>query len=149
MINLVLFEPEIPQNTGSVIRLSVCFGIALHLIEPFGFVWETEKLNRSAMDYLSIAKITKHPSWNHFFSKNKTKRLIVLKAHSNTSIYDFKFEKDDFLLFGKESIGIPFEVEHQCSKTLSIPMIESARSLNLAMSASIATSEAIRSIKAI
>lgn len=144
MVSVALFQPDIPQNTGAIMRLCACFDVALHLIEPLGFVLSEPKLKRSGMDYIDHLTLHRHASWNHFKDASVQKRVILLTTKAKTSFWNFEFQDDDILLFGSESQGVPDYVHEQAEHSVIIPMRPEVRSLNLACSASIVLAEAIR-----
>lgn len=145
MIGLALFEPEIPQNTGTLMRLCACFGTPLHIIEPCGFLWNDKKLSRSVMDYINICDIKRHLSIDHFFEwiEHHNKRIILIDVKGQNECWQFQYTKDDVLLMGKESSGVPEEIKIQCFSSVYIPQIQ-GRSLNVATAASIIVGECIR-----
>lgn len=144
-MKLVLFEPDIPQNTGTIIRMSACFGLNLEIIEPCGFVFDDKALKRAGMDYIDYEKITFHDCFDDFLKTRKeAERIVLLTTKGATSLYDFKFKKDDILLFGKESAGVPDYIHKKADARLKIPMKEGFRSLNLAISTAITSAEALR-----
>lgn len=145
-MRLALYQPEIPQNTGTLIRLSACLNVHLDVIEPCGFVWNDQKLRRAGMDYIELANMTRHLSWEKFLSQQQSNahRIILLDAHAKQSFLDFKFRETDVLLLGKESSGVPDSVLKEVTETVIIPMVPGTRSLNMAISASIVLSEALR-----
>lgn len=148
MVSVTLFQPDIPQNTGTIMRLCACFDIDLHLIEPLGFLLSERKLKRAGMDYIDHLKMTRHPSWENFTQKTKS-RKILLTTKTDQSIWDFQFQPDDTLVFGRESSGVPDEVSDSVDEKLTIPMNAGLRSLNLAMSVSMALGEAMRQINSL
>jgi tRNA (cytidine/uridine-2'-O-)-methyltransferase len=146
-LNVVLYEPEIAQNTGSIIRICSCLNVKCHLIEPFGFLWEEKRLKRSMMDYINHVNLTKHPSWRSFLDfiknlDNKT-RLLLFDVRGEIPFHKFDYRSGDFLLFGKESTGVPNSIFQSCNKTLSIPIAEETRSLNLSLTVAMALSRAL------
>ncbi len=145
-MRLVLFQPEIPQNTGTLLRLGACLGIGIDLIEPLGFLFSERRLVRAGMDYMNFVDYTLHGSWSDFYSKKKEKRCILLKAHAPCSYVDFSFQEGDYLVIGKESEGVPEEVEAQCDASLTIPMNPEVRSLNMAIAAAMVAGEALRQL---
>lgn len=147
MIQLALFEPEIPQNTGTLIRLCACFDITLHIIEPCGFLWKSKKLNRSVMDYEELCVIQKHASFEHFeqFIINNHKQIIAIDVQGKQSCWDFSYKDHHVLLMGKESAGLPIHVQNRIQEKLFIPQ-KKGRSLNLAIAASIVLSEGVRQL---
>lgn len=144
MTSVALFQPDIPQNTGAIMRLCACFNVNLHLIEPLGFVLSEPKLKRSGMDYIDYLTLHRHGSWELFKQNSQGKRLILLTTKAETSFWDFNFKDNDILLFGSESQGVPDYVHEQVDHAVIIPMRPEVRSLNLACSASIVLAEAIR-----
>ncbi len=142
-MQIALFEPDIPQNTGSMIRLSACMGAILHIIEPCGFVLDDKKLRRVALDYYNLAGITRHSSWQKFLDA-KQGRLILLSTRAEANYTQCTFRKDDILLFGRETSGVPGYVHDTADIRIKIPMHNGARSLNVALAASMVLGEAIR-----
>lgn len=143
-MHLVLFQPEIPQNTGTLLRLAACWNVPLHLIEPCGFVFTDKKLKRAGMDYVEKAHFIQHPSWSSYKMSRPSGRLIFLTPHGQESYTDFQFSATDHLLIGRESDGFPLEVEQEAHARLFIPMAPHYRSLNMAISAAIVLGEALR-----
>lgn len=148
-MNIALFEPDIPQNVGTIIRLSACMNVTLHVIEPCGFPFSIKALRRSAMDYIEIANIKQHNSWQHFneFRKKNDLRLVLLTTKTKKSYLDFSFCENDVLLLGRESAGVPNFVEEETDEQITIPMNENARSLNVAISTAMVLGEALRQTK--
>lgn len=147
---LCLYEPDIPQNAGSMIRLCACLGIPLHVIEPCGFPWDDKRLRRVAMDYYDIADITRHMSWRAFvdlYQEKEKRRLVLLTTHATQSYTDFSFHKDDILLLGRESSGVPQAVHEAVGARIGVPVKTGARSLNLVQAASMVVGEALRQTK--
>tara|TARA_B100001750_G_scaffold233891_1_gene234632 strand:- start:346 stop:804 length:459 start_codon:yes stop_codon:yes gene_type:complete len=140
--SLILHEPLIPSNTGSIGRLCVNLGIKLHLIEPLGFNLSDSKLKRAGLDYWPRLDYQVHKS----IPKNPTGRVLAFTTKGDTSLWDVEFEKGDFLLFGREDIGLPDLAKEEADLKIRIPMIPNERSLNLAMSVSIASYEAMRQL---
>ena len=143
---LCLYEPDIPQNAGSMIRLCACMGVPLHVIEPCGFPWDDKRLKRVAMDYYDLAQITRHTSWNAFLQQEYG-RLVLLTTHATHAYTDFSFHKDDILLLGRESSGVPQAVHDAVSARIGVPVKTGARSLNLVQAASMVVGEALRQTK--
>lgn len=143
-MRIALFEPEIAGNVGAVLRLAACMGVPVDLIEPMGFMWDDARVRRTAMDYIEHVDVQRHPSFETFRSIRPNGRLILFTSKAALSPYDFSFEKDDTLLFGKESSGVPVEVSSSCQVQLRIPMQPGVRSHNLATSAALALGEALR-----
>ncbi|MBE6449665.1 MAG: tRNA (cytidine(34)-2'-O)-methyltransferase [Alphaproteobacteria bacterium] len=143
-MRIALYQPDIAQNTGTIIRMAVCFGLPVDIIEPCGFVWDSKELKRAGMDYLEKADVSRHMSWETFLQKNPNKRIVLLTTKSSEPYNQFKFDRDDILLFGRESAGVPDEVHNYVQGRIRIPMKKEERSLNLAVSCAIATAEALR-----
>ena len=142
-MRIALYQPDIPQNAGSLLRLGACLGIPVDIIEPCGFLLDDKKLKRAGMDYLDLAEMTRHVSWQAFLAARKG-RLVLLSTKAEHSLTDFAFRPDDILLLGLESCGVPDEVHHTAEARLRIPMKPDARSLNLAMAAALVLGEALR-----
>jgi tRNA (cytidine/uridine-2'-O-)-methyltransferase len=149
MIRLVQYQPEIPQNTGTLLRTVACFGLGLDIIEPIGFALSDAKLKRAGMDYLDLAAYERHVSWEIF--KNQAlaqgRRLVYLTPHAPVSYYDFAFTRQDSLILGRESCGIPEEIADQIPYHISIAMVEGRRSLNVALAGAMVLGEAMRQLK--
>ncbi|WP_309083250.1 tRNA (cytidine(34)-2'-O)-methyltransferase [Chelativorans sp.] len=148
-IRIALFEPDIPGNTGAILRLSACLGVTVDLIEPAGFNLSDRALKRAGMDYLELAALQRHPSWEAFEDwRGKEQRRLILFSTAGAVPYSaFSFRDGDVLLFGRESAGVPEHVHRAADYRLLIPMKEGARSLNVAMAAAMACGEAIRQMR--
>tara|TARA_B100000767_G_scaffold266083_1_gene282967 strand:+ start:513 stop:968 length:456 start_codon:yes stop_codon:yes gene_type:complete len=144
MINIALFQPDIPQNTAAIIRLGACFKLKIHIIQPCGFNLNDSRFKRVAMDYLNLSKIYNYQDYNKFKKKNSKARIILLTTKGNKEYNKFKFKKNDILLFGRESSGVPNKIHQEIKNKLKIPMQKKTRSLNLAMAVAIVSSEALR-----
>jgi tRNA (cytidine/uridine-2'-O-)-methyltransferase len=145
-MRIALYEPDIPQNTGTILRLAACFGLAAHIIEPAGFPTSDRAFRRAGMDYLDQVTILRHPSWEDFaaWGAQAGVRLVLFTTHAGTSYFDHAFRADDLLLFGRESAGVPEAVHRAAAARLVIPMRVGMRSLNVAMAAAMAVGEAMR-----
>lgn len=143
-MRIALFEPEIAQNVGAVLRLGACLGAAVDLIEPMGFEWDDRRVRRTAMDYIDHVEIVRHAAFQAFRATIGSRRLVLFTTKATRSAYDFSFMPDDILLFGKESAGVPAAVADACNARLRIPMRPRLRSMNLATSAALALGEALR-----
>lgn len=148
-MKIILFQPDIAQNLGAVMRLSACFGVGLEIIEPCGFPLKTKALRRTAMDYGKPESLVRHTSWDGFTAnrdsaKDRPSRLILFTTKAATPIQDFTFHPDDNLIFGRESAGAPQHVHDYVQERVIIPLSGDARSFNLATSASIGLWEALR-----
>lgn len=143
-MRVALFEPEIAGNVGAVLRLGACLGAAVDLIEPMGFAWDDRRVRRTAMDYIDHVTVARHVNFAAFRATVGSQRLVLFTTKSEQSAYEFRFESDDVLLFGKESAGVPAAIAQACHARVRIPMRPQVRSMNLATSAAIALSEAMR-----
>ena len=145
-MRLALFQPDIPQNTGTIMRLCACFNVPLDIIEPCGFVMNDKKMRRAGMDYLSQLDMTRHQDWENFYrcAENNKQRIILMTTKSSQNYTGFNFQKTDILLAGRESGGVPDHVHNQADAAVAIPMTSLARSLNVALSCSIILAEALR-----
>ena len=141
---IALYEPDIPQNTAAIIRTCSCLGAILEIIEPCGFLFNDKRFKRVVMDYLDESMIKIYNSAEEFFDKKKTGRIILVTTKAKKKYTDFKFKKNDTLLFGRESAGVPETIHKKVKNKIKIPMIENKRSLNLATSVAIALSENLR-----
>lgn len=143
-MRLALFQPAIPQNVGACIRLSACFGVGLHVIEPTGFRFDDRAMKRAALDYGPLSHMTRHADWDAFQRDRGDGRLVLFTTRGATSLDAFAFRPDDVLLFGSEPSGAPEHVHAAADARVVIPIRPDARSLNLSVSAGIALWEAIR-----
>jgi tRNA (cytidine/uridine-2'-O-)-methyltransferase len=143
-MRLALFEPDIPQNTGTLIRLGACLGVTIDIIEPCGFLWNEPKLRRAGMDYVEHAEVVRHASWQAFCAAQAGSRLILLSTKAAEPYTDFAFQPSDTLLLGRESAGVPDSVHDAAAARLIIPMRPGLRSLNVALSAAMVLGEALR-----
>ena len=148
-MRLALFQPDIPQNTGTLLRLCACLDVEIDIIEPCGFIFNEKAMRRAGMDYLDFVKYRRHNSWNDFleYRKNHSEdygRLVLMTTKGAKSFVDFDFEKNDIILMGRESAGVPEEVHQIADARLIIPMNEKARSINVAVSAVMVIGEALR-----
>ena len=149
-LRLALFQPDIPQNTGTMLRMAACLGLAADIIEPAGFPISDRAFRRAGMDYLGQLPIERHLSWVHFAaSLQKTgARPVLLTTKAATSHLEFRFEPGDVLIVGRESAGVPQAVHDYVSHRLRVPMREGLRSLNVAIAAAIVCGEALRQLGA-
>jgi tRNA (cytidine/uridine-2'-O-)-methyltransferase len=145
-MQIALFQPDIPQNTGTILRLCACLNVAAHIIEPAGFPVSDRHFRRSGMDYLDHVAITRHDSWSKFeqWRSDKGHRLVLFTTKAASSYLDYKFGAADILLFGRESAGVPDDVVTAADARLVIPIEPGLRSLNVAMAAAMALGEALR-----
>lgn len=146
-MRLALYEPDIPQNAGSLMRLGACLGVGIDIIEPCGFLLSDRNFRRAGLDYLQHADIRRHDSWSQFrqdFSANARGRLVLLTTRGNCAYTDFAFAADDTLMVGRESAGVPDEVHARADARLTIPLLPGLRSLNVAQAAAMVLGEALR-----
>lgn len=143
MVRLVLYQPDIPQNAGAMMRLAACFGVALDLIEPCGFPLDDQRLRRAGMDYIDLLDLTRHSSWAAFRAADGG-RLVLLTTTGDRRHVDFAFAAGDRILVGRESAGVPPVVHAAADARIRIPMQPGIRSLNVAQAAAIGLSEALR-----
>jgi tRNA (cytidine/uridine-2'-O-)-methyltransferase len=145
-MQIALFQPDIPQNTGTILRLCACLDVAAHIIEPAGFPTSDRHFRRAGMDYLDQVKLMRHDSWSKFeqWRREAGYRLVLFTTRVSTSYLDYRYAPSDILLFGRESAGVTDEVVAAADARLVIPIRPGLRSLNVAMSAAIALGEALR-----
>ncbi|MCP5074267.1 MAG: tRNA (cytidine(34)-2'-O)-methyltransferase [Rhodobacteraceae bacterium] len=146
-MRICAYQPDIAPNLGAMIRLSACFGVPLDIIEPCGFPLSLKSLRRTAMDYADIADLTRHDSWDDFQKQSNQARLVLLTTKADAVLWDFTFKPNDILILGRESAGVPDAVQNACHAHVRLPMTGAARSLNVAMCAGIALSEALRQMQ--
>ena len=143
-MHIVLYKPDIPQNTAAIIRLGACLNLNIHLIEPCGFNLNDNRFKRVVMDYVGLSKIVRHNGFEAFLKKYKKSRIVLMTTKAKKLYHRFKFKKGDMLLFGRESAGVPEEIHRMLRNKIKIPMNKKTRSLNVAMSVAIVASEALR-----
>jgi len=143
-MRLALYQPEIAQNTGTLMRLGTCLGFPIHIIEPMGFIMNDRKMKRSGMDYMEKVEMTRHDSWSAFQNAVAGNRIILLSPKAESSYIEFQFQADDILLLGRESDGVPDHVRQACTHSVYIPMVPGCRSINVAIAGAIVVGEALR-----
>ncbi|MES5043854.1 tRNA (cytidine(34)-2'-O)-methyltransferase [Rhizobium nepotum] len=145
-IRIALYQPDIPGNTGTILRLAACLGLGVDIIEPAGFDISDRNLKRAGMDYIAAAALTRHVSWDRFEEWRATtgRRLVLASTKAALPYAKIAYRADDILLFGRESAGVPDHVHEKADERIIIPMIEGQRSINVAMSAAMITGEALR-----
>ena len=145
-MRIALYQPDIPQNTGNIFRLGACLGVSIDIIEPTGFIFDDKRFKRSAMDYLDHIDYKRHIDWQHFYDwkKENNFRLILMTTKSQKSLYNFKFNPSDILLFGRESAGVPKNIHNIVDHRLKIPMKSGVRSINLSSSVALVLGEGLR-----
>lgn len=148
-LRIALYQPDIPGNTGTILRMAACLGLTVDIIEPAGFDLSNRALRRAGMDYAEQAAIKRHLNWKHFdeWRRLQRRRLILATTKASKSYRKFGFQSSDVLLFGRETSGVPDRVHDAVDEGVLIPMVEGRRSLNLAVSAAIITGEAIRQLE--
>ncbi len=146
---IALFEPDIPQNTAAIIRTCSCLGAKLEIIEPCGFLLSDKRFKRVVMDYMNEKEIKIYQSSKHFFESKKNQRIILMTTKASVSYTEFKFKKDDTILFGRESAGVPENIHKLIKYRLKIPMKNKMRSLNISSSVAIILAESLKQTKLI
>jgi tRNA (cytidine/uridine-2'-O-)-methyltransferase len=142
-MRLALFQPDIPGNVGAILRTAACFGVAVDLIEPLGFVWDDKRVKRAGMDYADRVSVARHADWPAFRAATPG-RLVLLTAHGDTRLHALAFAPGDVLLMGSESAGAPPHVHAEAAATVRIPIAPGLRSLNVSVAAAVALAEALR-----
>jgi len=145
-MRIALYQPDIPQNAGTILRLCACFGIEAHIVEPSGFPTTDRAFRRAGMDYLDAVTLIRHASWDDFerWRQGGRPRLVLFTTGATTSYLDFRYAAGDVLLFGRETAGVPVEVHRSADARLVVPMRPGLRSLNVAVAAAMAAGEALR-----
>ena len=143
-MHIILYKPDIPQNTAAIIRLGACMNLKIHLIEPCGFNLNDERFKRVVMDYKGFCKIFRYENFEIFLKKYKKSRIVLMTTKAKKLYHEFNFKKDDMILFGRESAGVPQSLHQIIENKIKIPMNKKVRSLNVAISAAIVVSEAMR-----
>jgi tRNA (cytidine/uridine-2'-O-)-methyltransferase len=145
VVRLALYQPDIPQNTGALLRLAACFGVAVDLIEPLGFLFDDRRLRRAALDYAALAEVRRHVSWTAFLAAREAdSRLVLMTVSGAVALDRFAFSPGDTILLGRESAGVPASVHEAAGARVVIPLRPPARSLNVALAGAIALYEALR-----
>ena len=143
-MRLVLFEPDIPQNAGTLLRLGACLGVPVDVIEPCGFVFSDTQMRRAGMDYLEHADFVRHASWEAFLAQHTGGRIVLLTAKGSLPYTDFQFAADDKIVLGRESAGAPQAVHDRADARLRIPLKSGLRSINVAQAGAMVLGEALR-----
>ena len=145
LLRLALFKPDIPQNTGALLRLAACLGVAIDLIEPCGFLLDDRRLKRAVLDYATDLVLCRHASWRAFLAcRASQSRLILMTTTGTVTLHHFGFAADDTILLGRESAGVPEYVHRAAAARVVIPLRRGARSLNVALAGAIALAEGLR-----
>ena len=143
-MHIALYKPDIPQNTAAIIRLGACLNLKIHIIEPCGFNLHNSRFKRVVMDYMSMSRIFRYEDYDDFLKKNKKKRIVLMTTKAKKHYHKFKFKKNDMMLFGRESAGVPENLHKTIKNRIKVPMNKKTRSLNVAMSVAIISAEALR-----
>ena len=143
-MHIALYKPDIPQNTAAIIRLGACLSLKIHIIEPCGFNLHDSRFKRVVMDYIGLSKIFRYQDYDDFLKKNKDKRIVLMTTKAKKHYHKFKFKKNDMMLFGRESAGVPENLHKTIKNRIKVPMNKKTRSLNVAMSVAIISAEALR-----
>ena len=143
-MHIALYKPDIPQNTAAIIRLGACLNLKIHIIEPCGFNLHDPRFKRVVLDYLEFSKIFRYEDYNEFLIKNKKKRIVLMTTKAKKKYHKFNFRREDILLFGRESAGVPEGLHKTIKDKVKVPMNKKTRSLNVAMSVAIISAEALR-----
>lgn len=145
-MRVALYEPDIPQNTGAILRLAACLGVAVDVIGPCGFVWDDRRLRRAGMDYLEGVDLSRHASWDALLARRPAAagRLVLLTTRAPVGHVEFMFRADDTLVLGRESAGVPEHVHRAADAAVGVPLVPGMRSLNVALAAAIVVGEALR-----
>ena len=143
-MHIALYKPDIPQNTAAIIRLGACLNLKIHIIEPCGFNLHDSRFKRVVMDYMGMSRIYRYEDYDDFLKKNKDKRIVLMTTKAKKHYHKFKFKKNDMMLFGRESAGVPENLHKTIKNRIKVPMNKKTRSLNVAMSVAIISAEALR-----
>ena len=145
---ICLYQPDMPQNIAVAIRTSACLGFPLHIINPLSFSFSDKRFRGAVMDYMQYCQLIRHESWDNFidFSKKNRSRIIIATTKTKNNFYNFEFKKKDIVLFGKETLGLPQKIHDEIKHHVTIPMKQSVRSLNLATSVAIISTEITRQL---
>ena len=144
ILRIALYQPDIPQNTGTILRMAACMGVGVDIIEPAGFQLGDIRFRRALMDYGDHLDMTRHAGWQDFLATVGERRLVLLTTSADASLYDSELRADDILLLGRESAGVPVDIHQRADLRLMLPMVPPARSLNVAVAAAMALGEALR-----
>ncbi len=146
MPDLVLYQPDIPGNTGTLMRLAACLDFDIHIIQPAGFRLDDTNLKRAGMDYLELAKLVRHSHWQDFetWRNQQNRRLLLLTTSGSENHLEIKYQQNDMIMLGRESSGVPEPVHNAADHSILIPMHKKARSINIALSGALVMGEALR-----
>ena len=143
-MHIALYKPDIPQNTAAIIRLGACLNLKIHIIEPCGFNLHDSRFKRVVMDYMGMSRVFRYEDYDDFLKKNKNKRIVLMTTKAKKHYHKFKFKKNDMMLFGRESAGVPENLHKTIKNRIKVSMNKKTRSLNVAMSVAIISAEALR-----
>ena len=148
-MRIALYQPDIPQNSGNILRLGACLGVSIDIIEPTGYVFDDKRFKRSSMDYINHIDYKRHIDWEAFFnwSKKNNFRLILLTTKADKKYYDYNFKNNDILIFGRESAGVSKIVHSNVDEQITIPMIKGMRSINVSSAVALVAGEACRQLR--
>lgn len=144
LLRIALYQPDMPPNTGAIMRLCACMGVALDIIAPCGFVFDDKKLRRAGMDYIDQVDYVLHASWDHFLAQTGSRRLVLATTKAAHPYHHETYHPDDIILMGRESAGVPDDVHARADRRVLIPMQPPARSLNIGIAAAMIMGEALR-----
>ena len=142
-MHIALYKPDIPQNTAAIIRLGACLNLKIHIIKPCGFNVHDSRFKRVVMDYMGMSRVFRYEDYDEFLKKNKDKRIVLMTTKAKKHYHKFKFKKNDIMLFGRESAGVPESLHKTIKNRIKVPMNKKTRSLNVAMSVAIISAEAL------
>jgi len=145
-MHIALYKPDIPQNTAAIVRLGACLNLKIHIIEPCGFNLHDSRFKRVVMDYMSMSSIFRYEDYDDFLKKNKDKRIVLMTTKAKKHYHKFRFKKNDMMLFGRESAGVPENLHKTIKNRIKVPMNKKTRSLNVAISVAIISAEALSRI---
>ena len=143
-MHIALYKPDIPQNTAAIIRLGACLNLKIHIIGPCGFNLHDSRFKKVVMDYMGMSRIFRYEDYDDFLKKNKNRRIVLMTTKAKKLYHKFKFKKNDMMLFGRESAGVPENLHKTIKDKVKVPMNKKTRSLNIAMSVAIISAEALR-----
>ena len=148
-MRIALYQPDIPQNSGNILRLGACLGVSIDIIEPTGYVFDDKRFKRSSMDYINHIDYKRHIDWEAFFnwSKKNNFRLILLTTKVDKKYYDYNFKNNDILIFGRESAGVSEIVHSKVDEQITLPMKKGMRSINVSSAVALVAGEACRQLR--
>jgi tRNA (cytidine/uridine-2'-O-)-methyltransferase len=147
VVEIALFQPDIAPNAATIIRMAACLGLRTRIIEPAGFIWSDSSFRRAGMDYLELADVVRHRNWDDFVASTSGRRRILLTTKAQNVYTALTYQRDDILLLGRETVGVPDYVHEAVEERVTIPMQPGKRSLNVAMACAMVAGEALRQTK--